>query len=100
MEENKNINNSSKTRKVFHLEISRKDPAIKKFFLVLFSYIDSLIILNLFLIVFSLGIITFGPTLLSVNESIINITHNKSERLYSSFFNLFKKYFKLPYIFL
>ena len=53
MEENKNINNSSKTRKVFHLEISRKDPAIKKFFLVLFSYIDSLIVLNLFLIVFS-----------------------------------------------
>lgn len=95
---NDELDSSINKRKFFHLQINKNDSSLKKFFLVLFSYIDTLIVLNLFFIVFSLGIITFGPTLLSISESIIKITNNKGNKIYSSFFKSFKNYFKLQYI--
>ena len=95
---NDELDSSINKRKVFHLQINKNDSSLKKFFLVLFSYIDTLIVLNLFFIVFSLGIITFGPTLMATSESIIKITNNKGNKIYSSFFKSFKNYFKLPYI--
>ena len=76
---NDELDSSINKRKVFHLQINKNDSSLKKFFLVLFSYIDTLIVLNLFFIVFSLGIITFGPTLLSISESIIKITKDNEQ---------------------
>lgn len=99
MEDNKEYSfSSNKKKKFFHLDINPSDSSLKKFFLVLFSYIDSLIVLNVLFIVLSLGIITLGPALLATSHSMVNITNNKSEKIYTSFFKYFKEYFKLPYI--
>ncbi len=83
----------------FHGRLSfRKYGSFPTYINILIGYIDTVLILNLFFLVTSLGIITIGPGLAAMHQVYEDIIGNRTEKRYRAYFRYFAEDFTFPII--
>jgi hypothetical protein len=88
-----------KKRKLFHGRQSfKKYGSFSTYINLLIGYMDTVVLLNFFFILTSLGVITIGPGLLSMNQVYNDIIDNRTQHRYRAYFRYFKEDFRLSYI--
>lgn len=88
-------NLEKKKKGFFHSDLSRTDGTLKNYFGILFGYIDTMVLYNLFFILTSLGIVTLGPSFVALNECFNDLIEGKSEHRYRKYFEKIRKNFNL-----
>jgi uncharacterized membrane protein YesL len=76
----------------------RKDGAFMTYINILIGYLDTVVAVNFFFLLTSVGVITIGPGLEAMNEVFNDIADNRTEKRYRSYFRHFKESFNVPLI--
>lgn len=88
-----------KKHSFFHQHLNfKKDGPFNTYFNILIGYIDSVIFLNLFFILTSILVFSFGPSLCAVVATYNDLANNKDEKRYRAYFKHFKEYLTIPMI--
>lgn len=86
-------NEERKKRRFFHAALTRKDSSFANYINILFGYMDTVFLYNLFFIALSLGIVTIGPALVAMNACYNDLLQSKTDQRYRKFFRYFKENF-------
>ena len=89
-------NEERKKKRFFHASLTRKDSSFANYINILFGYMDTVFLYNLFFIAVSLGVVTIGPALVAMNACYNDLLQGKTDHRYRNFFRYFRENFNWP----